>query len=136
MNNSISLRQKAGAAWQQQEVKERRALERRISREPLALQEKLRAVCGDEYEIRVDTSGERVTAEVDGLLFVSTYNEPFRIAMPEDMAEQYAGVRLWWRCEKCGDHQQSEVIYQTHELGKQLENFTPEKAHRCRIRGE
>jgi hypothetical protein len=129
----MSLREKAHAAWQHQQQLKKQELEQRIKLEPQVLQEKLRQICGDEFEVRVYPEGERVIAEVDGLLFVSTYNDRYYLQLPSDWAEQQAGVRLWWVCEKCHGQEQSEVIREDSELGNQLECFTPEKAHRCKV---
>ena len=96
------------------------------------MQEKLRTICGDEYEIKVNTTVTPIVAEVDGLCFVSTYNEPHQLSWPASMAENYTDVRLWWNCPKCGKGERSEVIRTTYELGKQLEKFLPEKSHKCR----
>ncbi len=121
MNSIPRLREKGSAAWQQHQQSQKHILEQRVQREPLVLQEKLRAICGDEYEISVDTSTAPIRAEVDGLMFVSTYNEPFSLGMPAEMAEEYANVRLWWRCSKCGGSERSDSIKRDYDLGKQLE---------------
>jgi hypothetical protein len=128
----MSLREKAYAAWQQQQQLKKQELEQRVKLEPQILQETLRQICGDEFEIKVYPDGEQPVAEVDGLLFVSTYNDRFYLQMPGDWAEKQAGVRLWWRCEKCGGYEQSEVIREIHELGEQIECFNPEKSHTCK----
>ena len=131
MSNTVSLRDKAHTAWQQQQIAKQQELEERASREPLILQEKLRMICGDEYEIKVNATGAPIVAEVDGLYFVSTYNESPQLSWPAAMAENYSNVRLWWSCPECGKGERSEVIRHTYELGKQLEKFSPEKTHQC-----
>ena len=132
MSNTLSLRDKAHAAWQQQQIAKQEELEQRVLREPLILQEKLRTICGDEYEIKVDATGTYIVAEVDGLYFVSTYNESHQLSWPAKMAENYTDVRLWWSCPRCGQGERSEAIRTTYELGKQLEKFSPEKSHKCK----
>jgi hypothetical protein len=130
----MSLREKAHAAWQKQQQLKKQELEQRIELEPQVLQETLRRICGDEFEVRVYSEAERVTAEVDGMLFVSTYNERYYLQLPSDFAERQAGVRLWWKCEQCQGHEQSDVIREDYELGDQLERFDPEKSHGCKNR--
>jgi hypothetical protein len=132
MSNTLSLREKAHAAWLQEQKAKQQELKERALREPLLLQEKLRVICGDEYEIKVDAPGTPIVAEVDGLYFVSTYNEPHQLTWPAKMAENYTDVRLWWSCPKCGRGERSEVIRHTYELGKQLEKFLPEESHKCK----
>ena len=89
-------------------------------------------ICGDEYEIKVNATGTPIVAEVDGLYFVSTYNESHQLSWPAEMAENYSDVRLWWSCAKCGKGERSDVVRHTYELGKQLERFLPEKSHKCK----
>jgi hypothetical protein len=132
MSNTLSLRDKAHAAWQQQQKDKQEELKQRALREPLVLQEKLRKICGDEYEIKVNTDGTPIVAEVDGLYFVSTYNEPHQLSWPAAMAENYTDVRLWWSCPRCGKGERSYVIRHTYELGKELESFSPEESHKCK----
>jgi hypothetical protein len=129
---NLPLREKVKKAWQQQQETEKADMAQRVIYEQQFLPKKLREICGDEYEIKMNTDSQSIIAEVDGLKFISTINEPFYLTVPLDMVESLAGVRLWWQCEKCDDTEQSAIITHDYELGMELEKFNAGNSHRCK----
>ena len=129
---SISLRERARAAWQNY-IKNELEWERQIARQSFVLVERLSAGCGDLYDVNLIVDDKQVRALVDGLIFISTYYETCETT-PSSSTDRFFGVRLWWKCVRCQKIETSSIIYTDYDLGHQLDVFAPESSHHCRSR--
>jgi hypothetical protein len=118
---SLSLREKAALAWEQERpMREAARLEKR-ARQIAAVRAQLKRIFGADYEIRVGIDGNgKVMATVEDLRFtVSTYTpEIFSIYLVE-------------RCPQCDKELPIGVVSDLADVGQALEEFEAGNTHEC-----
>ncbi|MBC7910156.1 MAG: hypothetical protein H7Y30_06630 [Pyrinomonadaceae bacterium] len=93
--------------------------EKLITQQMFFLLERIYAICGDQYDVKLIVDGTLVRARVDGFDFISTYHDLREISLSNNSSRNF-GVRLWWECRSCGRVETSDAIFTLYDLGQQL----------------
>jgi hypothetical protein len=117
----LTLREKATLAWQHERpMREAARLEKR-AKQLAAVREKLRAIFGTEYEIKVGIDAEqKVIATVEDLRFLAiTYSYGL------------ISISLVERCIRCGEDLPIAPVSDLADVGEALEAFESGIRHEC-----
>lgn len=117
----LTLREKATLAWEHERpMREAARLEKR-AKQLAAVREKLRAIFGSEYEIKVGLdANEKVIAAVEDLQFMAiTYSH------------ELISISLVERCPRCGKDLPIATVSDLADVGEALERFEVNSNHEC-----
>ena len=128
------MRARAESAWAERQMAEAEGAEERAEVEARLLFAKLIELGAEPHSVSIVRAGARVSAEVEGLRFASTYSDPTLRKLGFDDEPEKHGVVILKNCPQCGWEMKSGVIRTPAELGRELAQLSAVRAHRCQTR--
>jgi hypothetical protein len=125
------LRARAERAWAERQRAEAEGAEERAEVEERVLTAKLVELGAAPNSVRIIRAGARVSAEVEGLRFASTYSDPTLRNLGYDDEPEEHGVVLLKECPRCGREVKGGVVRTPEEVGRELEQLSYIRVHRC-----
>ena len=129
--SSGGLRARAERAWAERQRAEEEGAEERAEVEARLLLAKLVELGAVPQSVRIIRAGARVSAEVEGLRFASTYSDPTLRKLGFDDEPEEHGVVLLKSCPRCGREVKGSVVRTPEELGRELEQLSHIRVHQC-----
>lgn len=129
--SSGGLRARAERAWAERQRAEEEGAEERAEVEARVLLAKLVELGAVLHSVRITRAGARVSAETEGLRFISTYSDPTLRKLGYDDEPEAHGVVLLKTCPKCGRGVKGGVIRTPEELGRELDQLSHIRVHQC-----
>ncbi|MCA1849455.1 MAG: hypothetical protein LC672_00010 [Acidobacteria bacterium] len=130
--SGAGLRGRAERAWAEHQKAEEEGAEERAEVEARLLLAKLVELGAAPHSVRIVRAGARVSAEVEGLRFISTYSDPTLRKLGYDDEPEEHGVVLLKNCPRCGWEMKGGVVRTPEDMGRELEQLSAIRAHRCR----
>ena len=125
------LRARAERAWAEHQKAEAEGAEARAEVEARLLLAKLIELGAAPHSVRIIRAGARVSAEVEGLRFASTYSDPTLRKLGYDDEPEEHSVVILKSCPRCGREVKGGVVRTPEELGRELEQLSVIRVHQC-----
>ncbi|MCA1607768.1 MAG: hypothetical protein LC775_20405 [Acidobacteria bacterium] len=106
----------------------------RAAEEETLLRAKLIELGAAEAEITITREGGHIVAEIEGMRFISAFNDPYLRVISETKESRLPAVILLRKCPDCGHEHQSGIIRRVAELGKELKDTQTNICYSCQGR--